>query len=172
MIGYPEQTRLAEYVRHRLEQLEEERRIVEAFKAKHTLDPRREIYDLNNVLRELETSNDGETKERNVRYLIPQLFYLDLGAILNGEELLPLPDSLLEIQPHLEKLERQRMETEKRLRVEQEVQESRRLHEQWRLMEAERQKSKRARLADELGIDVGVLERLREGGIRNGAIWP
>lgn len=96
-----------------------------------------------------------------MRYLIPRLFSLDLGAILNGEELLPLPDSLLEIEPYLDELERQRVETERRLQRERDIQESKRALEISRQRQAEEKARKQEELCELLGISPKALAKLQ-----------
>lgn len=168
-LEYREQARLTEYLNQRLEQFKQHEAILRFYGAE------RKMYQytdaINQVLRELEGKNDNNTKLDNVFYLLPSIFFEDLSAIVKGEAL-PLPDSLLDIPPYLAELERLKKEAEEKRQAEVKAEEYRLLQEKWKQEAKERQKLKRARLADELGIDVEALEKLRGDGLGNGAIRP
>ena len=158
-LEYSEKARLTEYCRHRIEQFQEYRKILEFFGAEHKLDPY--ISGLNNVLQELEGKNDSHTMLDNVFYLKPQMFFLDIMAIVNGEAL-PLPDALLEIPGYLAELERLKKEAEKKLQAEIRAEENRVLFEKWRREDEERKERERNELCLKLGIRPEALVKLQE----------
>lgn len=170
--GPDRQQKLRAYCEHRIEQLEAYLPGLEYFGVGDALN--HYFRGLNAIIAEMDLkTNDSETKESNALWLHSSndcwLFSKDIWAIVAGQEP-PLPDDILAIRDYLAEIERKEREEQARLKKIADDLAWAEMQKRMAAKEAERQKRKREQLAEELGLDPEVLEKLKEGQKRVGAI--
>ena len=150
---------LTEYCKHRMDQLEQFREVLEFFDAEHRLIGY--LGSLSAICREVEGKNDEITQEQNIRYLTPGLFLEDIYSILKGQKPV-LPDDILAIPAYKAEVERKEEERKRQIEDARREEENRLLFERWGREERERKERERAEICAKLGIKPEALVKLQE----------